>query len=160
MINKPILDNKYYIISKIGSGGTSIVYLTEDIKTHKIYATKILKKDEEEEEEQNEKEQKQLLNKIKTFKKESEILKSIHNENILNIIDDGEGSIEKKIGESGNKKYQYITLEYAEKGDLFSYIYFPKKGFNEDFGKIIFKGILNGIKVKLPRGRKVDLNIK
>ena len=148
--SKPILDNKYYILSKIGSGGTAIVYLTKDIKNNKIYATKILKKEDDEEEPKNEKEKekekKKLLNKIKIFQKESEILKSVHNENILNIIDDGEGSIEKKIGESGNKKYQYITLEYAEKGDLFSYIYFPKKGFNEDFGKIIFKGILNGIK--------------
>ncbi len=147
---KPILDNKYYIISKIGSGGTSIVYLTEDIKNHNIYATKILKKEDDEEvainEKEKEKENKKLLNKIKIFKKETEILKTVHNENILNMIDYGEGFIEKKIGESGNKKYQYITLEYAEKGDLFSYIYFPKKGFNEDFGKIIFKGILNGIK--------------
>ena len=136
--SKPILDNKYYILSKIGSGGTAIVYLTKDIKNNKIYATKILKKEDDEEEPKNEKEKekekKKLLNKIKIFQKESEILKSVHNENILNIIDDGEGSIEKKIGESGNKKYQYITLEYAEKGDLVIFI-FQKK----DLMKILEK---------------------
>ena len=53
--SKPILDNKYYILSKIGSGGTAIVYLTKDIKNNKIYATQILKKEDDEEEPKNEK---------------------------------------------------------------------------------------------------------
>ena len=62
--SKPILDNKYYILSKIGSGGTAIVYLTKDIKNNKIYATKILKKEDDEEEPKNEKEKEKEKKKI------------------------------------------------------------------------------------------------
>ena len=142
---KPILDSKYYLLSKIGSGATSVVYLTEDITNKKKYATKIMKRDidiDEEEDEVEEENKKEEKNDI--LKRESEILSLIHHENIVNLIDYGEGSIKKK--KSSSKNYPYLTLEYAEKGELFNYIYFPKKGFNEDFSKIIFKGIIKGIK--------------
>ena len=132
---KEILDSKYILLYKIGSGGTAEVYLSQDIKNNNISATKIQNKEEEEGKEK----------KGNIFKAESEILNSIKNENIVNIIDYGEGSIENEKGEKG-EKYPYLTLEYAEKGDLFNYIYFPKRGFNEELGKIIFKEILNGVK--------------
>ena len=142
---KPILDSKYYLLSKIGSGATSVVYLTEDITNKKKYATKIMKRDidiDEEEDEVEEENKKEEKNDI--LKRESEILSLIHHENIVNLIDYGEGSIKKK--KSSSKNYPYLTLEYAEKGELFNYIYFTKKGFNEDFSKIIFKGIIKGMK--------------
>ena len=97
---KPILDSKYYLLSKIGSGATSVVYLTEDIANKKKYATKIMKRDidideeEDEVEEENKKEEKNDL---------------IHHENIVNLIDYGEGSIKKK--KSSSKNYPYLTLE-------------------------------------------------
>ena len=134
--SKPILDKKYILISKIGDGLTAEVYLTKNIENNSISATKIMKS--EEEMDKNSKKQ-------NVFKTETEILKKIKNENIINIIESGEGIIEEKDNKK-LEKYPYLTLEYAEKGDLFNYIYFPKKGLGENLGKIIFKEILNGIK--------------
>ena len=42
--NIKILDEKYKILSKLGSGGTSNVFLCESLSDKKIYAAKILKK--------------------------------------------------------------------------------------------------------------------
>ena len=95
---KEILDSKYILLSKIGSGGTAEVYLSQDIKNNNISATKIQNKEEEEGKEK----------KGNIFKAESEILNSIKNENIVNIIDYGEGSIENEKGEKG-EKYPYFT---------------------------------------------------
>ena len=134
--SNPILDTKYILLSKIGDGLTAEVYLTKNIKNNEISATKIMKSDEEEE---------NKTDKNKAFKTETEILKQIKNDNIVNIIESGEGIIEESNGKKG-EKYPYLTLEYAEKGDLFNYIYYPKKGLGENLGKIIFKEILNGIK--------------
>ena len=134
--SNPILDTKYILLSKIGDGLTAEVYLTKNIKNNEISATKIMKSDEEEE---------NKTDKNKAFKTETEILKKIKNDNIVNIIESGEGIIEQSNGKKG-EKYPYLTLEYAEKGDLFNYIYYPKKGLGENLGKIIFKEILNGIK--------------
>ena len=43
MEKNKILNDKYIIKNKIGSGGTSKVYLIEDKVTQKIYACKIKK---------------------------------------------------------------------------------------------------------------------
>ena len=135
--SKPILDTKYILLSKIGDGLTSEVYITKNIQNNQISATKIMKLDEE---------STKTSKKNNPFETEAEILKKIKNENIINIIESGEGIIEEKDGKKG-EKYPYLTLEYAEKGDLFNYIYYPKKGLGENLGKIIFKEILNGVKV-------------
>jgi len=39
----------------------------------------------------------------------------------------------------------YIVLEIAENGELFDYLYFPGKGFGEDFGRYLFKELVNGL---------------
>ena len=71
------------------------------------------------------------------------MLSKIKNENVLTIQKGGEGNLMKN-GQCFNS-HPYIVLEYAEKGELFDYVYYPKKGFGERFGRYIFKQILNGL---------------
>jgi serine/threonine protein kinase len=122
----PILDEKYILFyPKLGSGASAEVFLGEDINTKQKVAIKIMKLDP------------------KIFEKEIKILNLIHHNNIVNIISSGEGPIIKEGIKSEN--YKYIVLEYAEKGDLFDYVFFPQSGFGEKIGKAIFKEILIGI---------------
>ena len=122
----PILDEKYILFyPKLGSGASAEVFLGEDINTKQKVAIKIIKLDP------------------KIFEKEIKILNLIHHNNIVNIISSGEGPIIKEGIKSEN--YKYIVLEYAEKGDLFDYVFFPQSGFGEKIGKAIFKEILIGI---------------
>ena len=121
----PILDKKYKLLSKLGSGATSEVYLGEDLNSNEKLAIKILKLD------------------TKAYEKETEMLSNLHHKNILNLISNGEGQIEKE--ENKSLSYKYIILEYAEKGELFNYVYFPRTGFGEQIGKYIFKEILTGL---------------
>jgi serine/threonine protein kinase len=105
-IEYPILDKKYKLLSKLGSGATSEVYLGENLETKEKIAIKILKLD------------------TKPFEQETETLSLLHHKNILNLISKCEGAIEKEQNKSPN--YKYIILEYAEKGELFNYVYFPQ----------------------------------
>ena len=119
------IDSKYALLSKLGSGATAEVYLAEDLESHEKVAVKILK----------------TVN--KSFQQEVEMLSKIKNENVLTIKKGGEGNLMKN-GQCFNS-HPYIVLEYAEKGELFDYVYYPKKGFGERFGRFIFKQILNGL---------------
>ena len=119
------IDSKYALLSKLGSGATAEVYLAEDLETQEKVAVKILK----------------TVN--KSFQQEVEMLSKIKNENVLTIQKGGEGNLMKN-GQCFNS-HPYIVLEYAEKGELFDYVYYPKKGFGERFGRYIFKQILNGL---------------
>ena len=124
-ISYPILDKKYKLLSKLGSGATSEVYLGEDLTSQAKIAIKILKSD------------------TKVYEQETEMLSLLNHKNILNLISKGEGVIEKEDNKSPN--FRYIILEYAEKGELFNYVYFPRTGFGEKIGKYIFKEILTGL---------------
>ena len=122
------IDKKYEIIDKKGSGGTSIVFLVKDSTTKKIYAAKVMRK-------QN-----------KNYNIEVEILndlKGINSPYILNLVDNGIGNVARK----GNvfKEKQYIILEYASKGDLFNYILYPEQGLKKEYAKVIFTKILVGV---------------
>ena len=119
-----ILDDKYIIKNKISFGGTSKVYLVEDIKKSQIFACKILDTEN------------------KFFKNEINILCQISHKNVVNIIDSGEGRI---TGKNPNKKYFYIILEYCENQTLFNYIFYTKQAFGEQYGKYIFNIILDTI---------------
>ena len=119
-----ILDNKYLLKKKLGDGATADVFLCEDKNTQQTYAAKILKKEDS-----------SIQNEIKS-------LSVIHNENIINLVSFGEGLL---TNEEQSKKVSYIILEYCEKGELFNYVFYPQKGFDEYFGRAIFKIILNGI---------------
>ncbi len=120
-----ILDDKYKILTKLGSGGTSSVYLCESLSNKNIYAAKILKK------------------KSLDINAEINSLSMINHLNIVNLIDSGEGYI---IENEKKKFVKYLILEYCEKGALIDYMLYPEKGFGEEIGRGIFKIILNGVK--------------
>ena len=124
--DKTTLDSKYALTTKLGSGATAEVFLGEDLEKHTQVAVKILK------------------SVTKAFQQEVNMLSSISNENVLKIIKAGEGPIVKN-GTKYNSP-SYIVLEYAEKGELFDYVYYPNKGFGEKIGRSIFKDILNGLR--------------
>lgn len=130
MSDEFILDDKYIILNnkKNGKGLTSEVFKVEDIKTKKIYVAKI------------------LLQHTRLFDNEREFLNLLKKkgiENIVNIIDSGDGDI--RLRETSLKK-QYIILDYAEKGDLSKYITLLSKGFTELHAKLLFSKILKAVK--------------
>jgi serine/threonine protein kinase len=115
------IDKKYDIIEKKGSGATSIVYLVKDSTTKKIYAAKILKK-------QNIcfNYEIEMLNALKNAEKEE-------NQYILNLVNNGTGDVVKK--DKVLKDKQYLILEYASKGSLINYM----KQFEQGLKKRICK---------------------
>lgn len=138
MENIKILNDKYIIKNKIGSGGTSNVYLVEEKNTHINYACKILKN--------KDKNPQNKLDPEKLLTNEINFLIQISHPNIVNIIESGLGLIQGKInGNAYNSKKLYIILDYCENGELFNYIYHMKEGFGESFGKYLFNIILNTI---------------
>jgi BR serine/threonine kinase/MAP/microtubule affinity-regulating kinase len=126
--DKDTIDSKYIIIDKKGHGASSSVYLVREIKTQKVYAAKVLKK-----------EQDLFQNEINILN----ILKPYKNPNITNLVSSGKGLIFRE--KSPQKSTPYLVLEYASKGEFFNYIYYAHSGFNELHSKYIFSKILNGI---------------
>lgn len=122
-----MLDNKYILISKLGTGGTSEVRLGEHKDTHERVAVKILKNN----------------NYLKIFAQEFAMLNVIDNKNIIKIIEGGSGSIVRN-GVCTDPKY-YLILELAENGELFDYVFYPRCGFGEEKGLYLFKGLLDGL---------------
>lgn len=121
--NRTLINNRYVVIKKMGSGGSADVYKVEDIRTNTIYAAKVFKIYSD------------------YLDKEINILKLVNNPSIINFIDEGNGPILENGQLSSDKKY--IILEYAEKGSLFNYISRTKRGLKEKYAKVIFKKILN-----------------
>ena len=132
--NKNTLDNKYEIIDdEFGVGGTAIVKIVKKILSENLYAAKIYYNPEE-------------ISKYIT--NEINILKYITEKKIpyiTNYIDDGKGPLINDEAEEEEDK-KYLILEYAPKGELLNYIYFPQKGFKEIYSKMIFQKILESIK--------------
>ena len=134
--NVGVMDKKYVLIKGLGTGGTSLVYLSTLPETNppENVAVKILKA-------------KDLRNSFdfeKILKAEFETLKKLDYENVLKVYELGKGNLvqEEKTLEDLN----YMVLEYAEKGELLNYILAEgKKGFKEYFARTLFKHILNGI---------------
>lgn len=120
-----ILDDKYFILSKLGEGATSKVYLVEEKETRNKFAAKIM-------------DSSRKLDEI--FSKEVFILKEVKSPNIISIKGYGYGAVVRKIYDF--KQKNYLLLELASKGDLFDFVSFPKKGFGEKDGRFIFKKIL------------------
>ena len=87
-----IIAERYKLISKIGSGGTSDVYLAQDIKLNRRVAIKILAKTYAFEK-----------NFVARFKKEAQILARLNHPNIVAIYDWGQF-----------EDSYFICMEYAE----------------------------------------------
>ena len=123
------IDNKYIIIKNKGQGGFGKVYLAKSKNTNKEVAVKLLKK-----ERGNFNDIINLIN----------IISSLNNQYIINMIDNGEGPLTRKGANKG--KYQYVVYEYAPKGDLFDYLVLPNESaLKEKYAKILFKRILKGV---------------
>ena len=125
----PVLHKKYYLLSKLGEGATSHVYIGSPLhNTHHYVAIKI------------------ITNKHirkNAFEQEVEILSNIKSANVIQLIEFGFGPIERRLQISDDKKY--LILEYASKGNLFNYIYYPERSFGEEYGKFIFHQLLQGV---------------
>jgi serine/threonine protein kinase len=134
-INKsdlPMLDDKYLIVKKLGSGATCKVKLGLDKDTNEPVAIKI------------------LTSKVGTvnttskhYNAELEMLQKINHKNIINLKGANKGQIKKADGRT--KIVDYIVLELAENGELFDYLYFPKKGFGEKMARYVFKELIEGL---------------
>ena len=114
METKETIDNKYMILQEKGQGSSSNVFLVKDLNTNENCAAKVLKESSN------------------LFDTEIEILnylKPINSPYIINLIKNDKGIIIRK--DKLIEKKQYLILEYAEKGELFNYIYFTRKGFEE-----------------------------
>ena len=126
-----LLDGKYELLKTIGDGFTSKVKLAKEIETGKFFAVKILKS-------------KSKINpNEKVFNSEIEILKKINHPNII-CIKDGSKKLIKKPNHT-QKLVSFIVLELADNGELFDYMSLPKKRFGEDYGRYLFKELINGI---------------
>lgn len=126
----PILNNKYALTKKVGSGATCIVKLGRKRETGELVAVKILTP-------------KGSAPDNKHHVAEVKMLSKLSHPNIVRLIDFGRGTLKKPNGNS--KEVDFIVLEYAENGELFDYIYFPKKGFSENIARYIFKMLIDGL---------------
>ena len=138
MEDSPIQNNddfneKYIIKEKKGSGGTAQAFVVVEKNTKTKYIAKIIDKDTD-----------------KFFEREVEILNILNNKNnpnIIRIIESGQGFIDMKDEEKGEKEEKkYMILEYAHNRELDDYVDYGGSGFGELHGKFIFSEILNGIR--------------
>lgn len=95
-----IIDGKYEIIAKIGSGGTSNVFKARRISDGRLLALKVLRDEFSDNEEQ-----------VERFLRESHALSHLSHENIVNIAD---------VGKTGSS--YYIAMEYIDGITLKEYL--------------------------------------
>ena len=130
------IDDKYNLVRKIGKGATATVYMGYDTskingKQVEMYAFKVLK----------------VVN--------DDILTSFNNEvSILSLLSSEDNSTyyqehssKSILYKKNGKKYDiaYIKIEYLSNGELFDYIFYPKKGLGENFSRLIFKSIIDEV---------------
>ena len=96
-----VIDNKYRLEQKIGSGGTSVVYRAVRLEDGKTVAVKLLKEEYCDNEEQ-----------VQRFLRESTALAHLSHDNIVNILD---------VGQTEQGIY-YIVMEYVDRLTLKEYI--------------------------------------
>lgn len=127
----PVLDNKYILFKKIGTGATCKVKLAKSKENGQIVAVKILTNTGGN------------LSANKHYNAEIDMLKKIDHPNIINLKDGNRGVIKKPDGRT--KTIDYIVLEYAGNGELFDYLFFPRCGFGEKNARYLFKQLIDGI---------------
>ena len=123
-----ILDDRYILTKKIGKGATSVIYMGCDSyeEEEKYYAFKI-------------------SSNIEMIENEAKFLSIIPpNKNTITYY--SKHSDAKMVKKSKKTKIvNYIQLQYLQNGSLFDYIYYPKKGFGENFTRLILRGLLNAL---------------
>ena len=126
------IDNKFGLIQKIGEGSTSKVYIGKFLNepTSKLYSIKVIDPKKVD---------------IKLFKTEASLLESVDNDHVLKIYSHGIGIKTKPNGSS--KQIYYIIMEYLCHNELLKYIsnINNQKGFGEDYAKLIFMQLLDGL---------------
>ena len=130
-----VLDEKYFLYKKVGSGATCKVKLGYIINSGKRVAVKILKS------QTGPNGQTQTS---KHYFDEINMLKKITHRNVISLIDGNKGII-KKPNSNSLKQVDYIVFEYAQNGELFDFLYFPRKGLGEYFARNLFKQICEGL---------------
>ena len=129
----PVFNDEYEIISSLGEGNTSKVYLVRSIADpKKTFALKLLRE--------------HFLNRdkdsIKSVEQEIMILKGLTHPNIVNIISYGSDGYVKKPSGREIKNLVYIMLEYVDGGLLFDVIQ-TCGGMGEDGGRFILSQMLD-----------------
>ncbi len=130
-----VLDEKYFLYKKVGSGATCKVKLGYIINSGKRVAVKILKS-QTGANGQNET--------SKHYFDEINMLKKISHKSVISLIDANKGLV-KKPNSNSLKQVDYIVFEYAQNGELFDYLYFPRKGLGEFFTRNLFKQMSEGL---------------
>ena len=129
-----ILNSEYYLIKKIGSGSSGLVYLSYSIYDKNLpktlYATKIMDKPEPN--------YKILENSRINY------TEKMNHKNIIKVYGLGSGLLQTSPGIT--QKVYYIIMEYLDQGSLLSQI-IDNMGFGEDFGRLIFAQLLDGLEV-------------
>ena len=127
-----ILNSEFYLIKRIGYGSSSSVYLSYSIHDKKIqktfFAIKIINITKLNE---------NIINSCKV-----DFLEKINHKNIVKVYKHGLGIFQ---DDDGIKQQVYYTImDYLNHGTLLSQID-ENKGFGEDFGRLIFSQILDGL---------------
>jgi len=134
------IDN-YQLLNTLGQGAFSKVKLVKD-EEGKKFAMKIMKSDSKKSKDQ---ENNIFLNEVK-------VMKELDHPNILKLIDSK--SKAEAIRADGSKlKLKYMTLEYAEGGELFDYIAETGR-FSEDQARYFFKQIISALEYMHKKGYK------
>ena len=138
--HQKLIDSKFYLLKKIGVGFSSKVYLglpIEALKENnnyhqlKYYSIKVMDASKTD---------------LNMFKTELNLLERINHKNIIKIFAYGFGTKKSKKKE---KEVYYVVMEYLEHDELLKYItnIIPGEniGFGEDFGRLIFAQLLDGV---------------
>lgn len=124
------IDHRICLIEKIGEGGTSEVYLASWCNDSiNKFAVKIMKS----------KSSKQTI----LVDNEIEALKLIKHKNIINYFEGGKGVLTLNSGKM--MIIYYVAIELMENNDMFKYVYYPHKGFDEVIAKYIFIQVLDAL---------------
>ena len=109
-LKHPVFNGEYEILSSLGEGNTSKVYMARNIKNPKqIVALKLLREEFLQRD----------VDSIKAVENEIQILQGLKHENIINIVGWGsDGNVKKPSGRE-IQNLVYILLEYVSGGLLF-----------------------------------------
>lgn len=135
------LDQKYYLIKKLGDGANAEVFLgvVQQDTNYENFAIKLFK------EITSKGERISSENIRQKFEHEVTMLRSVNHPTSIRIIGEKYNAQVKRRGGTNDRK-TYIALEYAENGELFDYIYHPSEGISEKISRYIFREYLLGLK--------------